>query len=1026
MDSVSNSKVDILEVSGMHCSSCAGLIERSVKKVKGINEVNVNFASEKARIVYDPSIAKIEDLIRGVEVAGYKASLPGEKEDNQKEKRQHEISYWFKKLIMGFVLSIPMILFMAYDFTNTIPLKSVIMPYAGVISLILTAPVLFYVGSNFFAGFWSALKMRTFSMDSLIAIGTGTAFAYSVYEFVKYIVETGSIIGLNGTKVPNLYFEVAAFLVTFVALGKFLEAKAKGKTSKAIEKLMGLAPKTARVLRNGEPLDIPVEQVIVGDVVVVRPGERIPVDGEVVSGYSAVDESILTGESLPVEKQIGSKVYTATINKTGSFEFKTTKIGADTALSHIVKLIEDAQGSKAPIQGFADRISSIFVPVVIGIAILTFITWYFLLGASLTYSLLAFVAVIVIACPCALGLATPTSIMVGTGKGAEHGVLIKGGEPLEMAEKIKAIVFDKTGTLTKGKPEVTDFINYLPGDQTILSILCSIEAKSEHPLAEAIVRYGQNTGTSNYQIDSFQAIPGFGVKAAVNGQVYFVGNRKLLEVNKIPLTSGFDMERLENDGKTAMIIANSEKVLGLIAVADQLKESSASVVSKLTKMGLTVYMITGDNRRTAEAIARQVGITNVLAEVLPQNKADEVKKLQDMGLKVAMVGDGINDAPALTQADLGIAMASGADVAMESGGIVIMTNDLNGVLTAISLSRETVGKIRENLFFALFYNVLGIPIAARALAFMGLVLKPELAGLAMALSSVSVVTNSLTLKFYKPGKFNWISRLAPFIMVMLFLGVFIEFASFSSKMASPAEASAKAGVVSYIAQNPSIRTIINRTLVDNSSKIAFAGNFPKLFIGVDQLSGVIKLAEGSSDLQEQGSVVLGAKEAAMMIEEGLIKGVGSEIFDFFGLSKLKVVGILAPTGTILDEYHVFSKATLTDLTKAKDDLLVAETPLEDLKLFYLYDNDNVPKALNTLINSAKTSYTIDGTSYFSTVIGYDEAAMMMEEKLFQKKYNTIKGFFGNNIIITGLPKMTLTSLDMMHFVPKAFRDNFQK
>ena len=569
---------------------------------------------------------------------------------------------------------------------------------------------------------------------------------------------------------------MAAFLITFVSLGKLLEAKAKGKTSEAIEKLMGLAPKTARVMRNGQALDIPVEQVMVGDVVVVRPGERIPVDGEIINGYSAVDESILTGESLPVEKQKGSKVYTASINKTGSFEFKTTKVGADTALSQIVKLIEDAQGSKAPIQGVADKISAVFVPVVIGIALLTFGVWYFMLGATLTFSLLAFVAVIVIACPCALGLATPTSIMVGTGKGAEYGVLIKGGEPLEMAEKIKAMVFDKTGTLTKGKPEVTDFVNYSKKkDQEVGSIFYSIESKSEHPLAGAMVEYFKKIGVENFTVKNFKAILGSGVEAEIEGKKYSISKPgKSMHHDEI--------EKLQSEGKTVMLLVSEKKTLALIAVADQVKASSAAVVAKLTKMGIAVYMITGDNRRTAEAIAKQVGITNVLAEVLPQNKAEEVKKLQDSGIKVAMVGDGINDAPALTQADLGIAMASGADIAMESGNIVIMTNDLNGVLTAISLSRETVGKIRQNMFFALFYNVLGIPIAARALVGMGLILKPELAGLAMVLSSVSVVTNSLTLKFYKPGKFNWISRLAPFAMVAIFLVVFLEFAKFSSQM----------------------------------------------------------------------------------------------------------------------------------------------------------------------------------------------------------------------------------------------------
>lgn len=771
-----------LDISGMHCSSCAALIEKSLKKVEGITAVNVNLASEKARVVYDPLRVKTEDLIKGVEKAGYGATLQGENQENQKEKRVKEINYWFKKFLMGLVLSSPMMWFMFYDFTEVLPFKTIVLPYVGIISLILTIPVLFYAGANFYAGFWAALKMKTSSMDSLIAIGTGTAFVYSLYEFASYWAQTGSIIGINGTKVPNLYFEVAALLVTFVALGKYLEARAKGKTSEAIEKLMGLAPKTARVLRNGEQLDMAVEQVVVGDVIIIRPGERIAVDGQITKGYSAIDESILTGESLPVEKQVGSKVYTATINKTGSFEFKTTKIGADTALAQIVKLIEDAQGSKAPIQGFADKIAAVFVPVVIGIAVLTFGVWYFALGATLTFSLLAFVAVIVIACPCALGLATPTSIMVGTGKGAEYGVLIKGGEPLEMAEKIKAIVFDKTGTLTKGKPEVTDFVSYETDSKNILSILCSIEQKSEHPLAESIVNYGQNKGVIGQTVENFEAMPGLGVKATINDKIYLVGNRKLMSENHVLMTVNEDMEKLEQSGKTVMIIANKEKVLGLVAVADQVKETSAAVVQKLSKMGIAVYMITGDNKRTAEAIARQLGITNVLAEVLPQNKALEVKKLQDKGLKVSMVGDGINDAPALVQADLGMAMASGADVAMESGGIVIMSNDLKGVLTAIELSAETVGKIRQNMFFALFYNVMGIPIAARALVGLGLVLKPELAGLAMALSSVSVVTNSLTLKFFRPGKFNWISRLAPVIMVVIFVFIFIEFAKFSSKI----------------------------------------------------------------------------------------------------------------------------------------------------------------------------------------------------------------------------------------------------
>ncbi|MBP9817250.1 cadmium-translocating P-type ATPase [Candidatus Shapirobacteria bacterium] len=1027
---MSTQKSTSLSIQGMHCTSCARLIEMSLLDTPGVSKVNVNYATSKARIIHSP-VANVDNLIQSVVKAGYQATLTSLDSQNQKNYQVKEIKYWFSKFIFGLLLGIPMILFMVYDFTNAIPFESTVLPYSGIISFILTIPVLFFIGSNFFKGFWSALRLKTFSMDSLIAIGTSTAFFYSLYELIKYSVETGSVIGLNGTKIPNLYFEVATFLVTFVALGKFLEAKAKGKTSEAVEKLIGLAPKTARVMRLGQTIDIPIEQVLVNDIVIVRPGERIPVDGEVISGYSAVDESILTGESLPVEKQIGSKVYTASINKTGSFEFKATKIGTDTALSQIVKLMEDAQGSKAPIQAVADRISSFFVPIVIIIALLTFAIWFFVFHSSLEFSLLAFVSVLVIACPCALGLATPTSIMVGTGKGAEYGVLIKGGEPLEMAEKVNTIVFDKTGTLTKGKPEVTDFINYSKlSDQKIGSIFYSIESKSEHPLAESIVSYFKSKfviSNLSLVISNFLALPGTGVSATISGKKYLITK----PTKSIHQT---DIEKLQSEGKTVMLLSSSKKTLALIAVADQVKDSSASVVQKLSSMGIAVYMITGDNRRTAEAIAKQVGIKseNIFSEVLPADKANHVKQLQSrpilksyfLNLKsnhnyVCFVGDGINDAPALVQADLGIAMASGADVAMESGNIIIMTNDLKGVLTAISLSRETVGKIRQNLFFALIYNVLGIPIAARALAGIGLVLKPELAGLAMALSSVSVVTNSLTLKFFKPGKFNWISKLAPYAMVTIFLFVFIQFARFSSAMGSDAS------IKSYLVNNPSVKTAISQLLTNNSTKV-FLETSPKLFIGIDSLPAQIKLSQGTADLSAPNTVVLGSAEAGMMIENGLIKGIGSEIPNFFGLPTVKVVGILTQTGTPIDHFHLFSQSTFRGLSVALDDLLVTATPSGDLKLFYLYDASNIPEQLKNVIDPLKTIYTIDGINYLSTVIGYDEAKMMISEKLISQKSDILKDFFGNNVIITGLPKRTLTSLDMMHFVPREFKENYLK
>ncbi|MEN9328726.1 MAG: hypothetical protein RI947_1534, partial [Candidatus Parcubacteria bacterium] len=583
----------------------------------------------------------------------------------------------------------------------------------------------------------------------------------------------------------ELYFETAAFLITFVVLGKWLEAKAKGRTSDAIKKLMGLQAKTARVLRNGQTLDIPVDQVTKGDTILVRPGEKVPVDGIIVKGSSALDESMITGESLPVEKHETDTVIGGTINKTGSFEFSATRVGSETTLSQIIKLVEDAQGSKAPIQAFADRISAWFVPTVIAIAALTFAVWYFGFGAPLSFALMAFTAVIVIACPCALGLATPTAIMVGTGKGAEHGILIKGGEPLEAAHTINAIIFDKTGTITKGKPEVTDIESFRDMDEdSILAIAASLEKQSEHPLAEAIYKEAEKEQIPLDEVHNFKAIPGHGVHGEIQNTLYYFGNRKLIsEVVGLAIDRmSRKMSRLEEQGKTVMILATKEEVIGIIGVADTVKETSKEAIERLRIMGIETFMITGDNERTARAIAQQVGITNIFAEVLPEDKAKHVKLLQDQGKKVAMVGDGINDAPALAQADVGIAMGSGTDVAMEAGGIVIIKNDLRDVVNAINLSKETMSKIKQNMFFALFYNVIGIPVAARVFAFVGLVLKPELAGLAMALSSISVVLNSLLLRGYKPGKRNYVSLVAPFVMALAFTLVFVEFARFSSGM----------------------------------------------------------------------------------------------------------------------------------------------------------------------------------------------------------------------------------------------------
>lgn len=775
-----------LSLFGMHCASCAMLIEESLKDLSGVKQANVNFSAEKASILYDENLVSIGKLIEAVSKAGYKAEeVKADDTEYETRKRKQVMKEYYNKFTFSLILSLPLMYFMLLDFFKWLPGAESLLPFIGIISLILTIPVQFIVGAGFYKGMWSSLKMKTFNMDSLIAIGTSTAFFYSLANFITYYFKTGSIIGQAGMKIPDLYFETAAFLITFVILGKWLEARTKGKTSDAIKKLMGLQAKTARVVRGGSTLDIPIGEVVHGDIILVRPGEKVPVDGKIVSGSSSIDESMITGESIPVEKNPGDMVTGGTVNKNGSFQFEAQKIGSETTLAQIIQVVEEAQGSKAPIQNFADRISAWFVPAVIGIALLTFVVWFFFLGAGLTFSLMAFTAVIVIACPCALGLATPTSLMVGTGKGAEYGILVKGGEPLEAACKVNAIIFDKTGTLTKGKPEVIDVISLGNSDEEdIIALSASLEKQSEHPLAEAIYNYATEEDISFSEATDFKAIPGHGVEGTIDGKKYYFGNRKLMLdiVNLGVEKADRKLRKLEEQGKTAMLLASSEEIIGIVAVADTVKETSKEAIKKLKKMGIAVYMITGDNARTAKAIAEQVGIENVLAEVLPEDKANEVKKLQSTGKKVAMVGDGINDAPALAQADLGIAMGSGTDVAMETGGIVIMKSDLRDVTTSLQLSKETMGKIKQNMFFALFYNVIGIPIAARVFVGFGLILKPELAGLAMALSSISVVSNSLLLRYFRPGKKNYLSMVAPIIMVLLFSFAFFEFAKFSSGM----------------------------------------------------------------------------------------------------------------------------------------------------------------------------------------------------------------------------------------------------
>jgi len=722
-----------LKVKGMHCASCVTVLTRALHKVDGVSLAVVNYATEKATVEYDEKKTNTEALIQAIKNKGYGAEIFAEGQSMREELlRKKELNQLKWKVILGAIFSVPALFLGMSMFLGVGEI-----PFKDYLLLILTTPVQFYLGWPFYKGTWTALKNKSANMDSLIAIGTSAAYFFSLYA-VLFAPE------------EHQYFEVSAILITLVLLGKYLEAIAKGKTSEAIAKLMKMGAKTATVIRGGKEEKIPIEDVKAGDKVIVKPGEKVPVDGVIIEGHSSLDESMVTGESIPVEKKKDDGVIGSTLNKQGSFTFKATKVGRDTVLSRIVKLIEEAQTKKAPIQRFADKISAYFVPIVILLALVTFTVWFSLLHAETSFALIAAVAVLVIACPCALGLATPTAIMVGTGKGAQEGILIKGGDALESAFKTKIVVFDKTGTITQGKPEVTDMITGEGvSEKFLLEIAGSIEKKSEHPLAEAIVNRAEKSRIRFLPVSSFKAIPGHGVEAKIKGKQYFVGNVALMRKKNVlfsPLLG--ELATLEEAGKTAMFVAQGKKVLGIVAVADEIKEDSPRAIERLKKIGIIPYMITGDNKRTAAAIAKRVGIEKFFAEVLPEEKAQHVKELQKNGtVKVAAVGDGINDAPMLAQADIGMAMGSGTDVAMETGNIVLMRNSLLDIPKALKLSRMTMAKIKQGMFWALIYNILGIPIAAGVLyPWTGWMLNPIIAGGAMALSSVSVIVNALLLK----------------------------------------------------------------------------------------------------------------------------------------------------------------------------------------------------------------------------------------------------------------------------------------
>ena len=725
-------------ITGMTCAACSSRIEKVLGKMEGVNTANVNLALESGTVEYNPSKLKPSDIIARIEKAGYGATEKVEKSENAESFRQKELEKQQGKFVFSMILTIPLLWAMVshFTFTSFIYLPDMLMnPW---VQLALATPVQFFIGWQFYTGAYKALKNKSANMDVLVALGTSAAYVYSLYLSVESI---GS-----GAHMVDLYFETSAVIITLIILGKLFEVRAKGRSSEAIKKLMGLQAKTALVFRDGKELEVPLDEVLVGDIVSVKPGEKVPVDGEITEGQSAVDESMLTGESIPVDKKTGDTVYGSTINKNGFLKMKATKVGKETALAQIIRIVEQAQGSKAPIQRLADKISGIFVPIVVGIAILTFLVWYFIVDpGNFAQALVNLIAVLVIACPCALGLATPTSIMAGSGRSAELGILFKGGEHLEQTHRITTVVLDKTGTVTNGAPVLTD-VKFESGvdEAALLGLVGTAEKQSEHPLAQAIVEGIREKGIEFGIVDSFEAIPGYGIEANIGSDHVIVGTRKLMNKHGIAVETTEDSIRsLETEGKTAMLIAVNSEYKGIIAVADTIKDTSKAAVKRLKDLGLEVVMMTGDNERTAHAIAALAGIDNVIAEVLPEQKAEQVANLQKQGKKVAMVGDGINDAPALVTADIGMAIGTGTDVAMEAADITLMRGDLNSIADAIIMSKKTITNIKQNLFWAFAYNSLGIPIAV--LGF----LAPWVAGAAMAFSSVSVVLNALRLQKVK-------------------------------------------------------------------------------------------------------------------------------------------------------------------------------------------------------------------------------------------------------------------------------------
>ncbi len=1034
----------------MHCSSCSKLIESTLNKNEFVKDAKVNFWNNKALVDFDETKISENEIMTLVEKAWYKAS-------KEEEKQIDESKDWLQKSIFGFVLSLPLIGFMMYDFFPKLPYNVIIMPYMAIISLVIATIIQFTLGLAFYKWTYAALLQKTANMYTLIAIWTTTAFVYSLYSFINFFLETGSTLGLNGMKIEWIYFEVSALLITFVCFWKYLETKSKAKTSEAIKKLMSLAPKTAfvKIKRNPwktsdfivnqnnfsntydsvslsqniltssnssflsdsweyEYIETEIEKIKIWDVILVKPGDKIPVDGEISSWNASVDESMLTGESMPVDKNIWDKVMAGTINKFSSFEMTAKKIWAGTMLSQIISLLEEASMQKSDIENFADKISKIFVPTVIILSAFTFIVWYFVLGGTFENALLLACSVVVIACPCALGLATPTAVIVWSWIAAKSGILVKWGWALEKANYITAVALDKTGTITTWNPTLQDIkIFWKASEREVLEIAYSLENNSNHPISKAIVNFAKEKNISLKSTKNFEVINGKWIVWEVEDKKYFIWNLALVKEKKLDITKEIqkNYDELLFEWKTVLFLASETEILAIISVSDSVKETSKEAIGILQNMWIEVFMITGDNKNSAQFIANQVWIhsENVFAEVLPSEKWNVIKEIKNKWCKVAMVWDGINDSIAMELSDLAISMWNGNDIALESSDVVLMKNDLFDIIKAIEISKNTVSKIKQNLFFSLFYNSLWIPVAAWVFLSFWFFLKPELAGLAMALSSVSVVLNSLLLKV----RMKYFSFISLSILLVAFTSIFISFASLNTTDKFEK---------SYTLNNNPVLTSITELVTTSKNKINIIETpAPKIFLFSEKLPENIKLKSWVNSLQEW-EMIIGYMEAKMMIDEWLIDGVWSELNNFFGIPKVKVVWILAKTDTALDDVHILNTVHYDTLVWDNESLKYYGTPDKlEARTFYIFDENNIPIFYKNQININD----IYDWEYQKMYVWYTDANMMEDFWLVKWIWDTLDNFFGNKVMYYKKLRKNYSAYDMMHFLPKKYFKNFE-